>query len=214
MRNPFDSELFRKLPVIGILRHFPPKALEQTIPLFLAAGFTTLEVTLNSQDAEKCIRNLSRTYPQLQVGAGTVCGKKDLKRALRTGASFIVSPIAEKKVIQACVREGIPVFPGAFTPREIYLADLWGAAAVKVFPAGMLGPGYIREILAPLQHLRLLPTGGVTAATIPAYFQAGAYGVGMGSTLFPSNLIAAGNPEDLMRHFATVAKAVQDARIS
>jgi 2-dehydro-3-deoxyphosphogluconate aldolase/(4S)-4-hydroxy-2-oxoglutarate aldolase len=212
MKNEFKADKFDEMPVIGILRNVPLPEIEAILPFYIKAGFTNLEVTMNSNGAEETIRHLSENYPSLNIGAGTVCDKNDLKRAVKAGASFIVTPVVDEKVIKKCVKWGIPIFPGAFSPLEIYTASKYGATGVKVFPANHLGPSYIKDVLAPFQHLKLYPTGGVKLENISAYFKAGAKGLGMGGTLFLASLLETKDYENLGLHFEKVALAVNNAK--
>jgi 2-dehydro-3-deoxyphosphogluconate aldolase/(4S)-4-hydroxy-2-oxoglutarate aldolase len=212
MKNEFKADKFDEMPVIGILRNVPLPDIEAILPFYIKAGFTNLEVTMNSNGAEETIRHLSENYPSLNIGAGTVCDKNDLKRAVKAGASFIVTPVVDEKVIKKCVKWGIPIFPGAFSPLEIYTASKYGATGVKVFPANHLGPSYIKDVLAPFQHLKLYPTGGVNLENISAYFKAGAKGLGMGGTLFLASLLETKEYENLGLHFEKVALAVKNAK--
>ena len=212
MKNEFKADKFDEMPVIGILRNVPLPDIEAILPFYIKAGFTNLEVTMNSNGAEETIRHLSENYPSLNIGAGTVCDKNDLKRAVKAGASFIVTPVVDEKVIKKCVKWGIPIFPGAFSPLEIYSASKYGATGVKVFPANHLGPSYIKDVLAPFQHLKLYPTGGVNLENISAYLKAGAKGLGMGGTLFLASLLETKDYENLGLHFEKVAMAVNNAK--
>jgi 2-dehydro-3-deoxyphosphogluconate aldolase/(4S)-4-hydroxy-2-oxoglutarate aldolase len=212
MKNEFKADKFDEMPVIGILRNVPLPDIEAILPFYIKAGFTNLEVTMNSTGAEEMIRYLSENFPSLNIGAGTVCDKNDLKRAVKAGASFIVTPVVDEKVIKKCVKWGIPIFPGAFSPLEIYTASKYGATGVKVFPANHLGPSYIKDVLAPFQHLKLYPTGGVNLENISAYFKAGAKGLGMGGTLFLASLMETKDYENLGLHFEKVALAVNNAK--
>ena len=212
MKNEFKADKFDEMPVIGILRNVPLPEIEAILPYYIKAGFTNLEVTMNSTGAEEMIRHLSENYPSLNIGAGTVCDKNDLKRAVKAGASFIVTPVVDEKVIKKCVKWRIPIFPGAFSPLEIYTASKYGATGVKVFPANHLGPSYIKDVLAPFQHLKLYPTGGVNLENISAYFKAGAKGLGMGGTLFLASLLETKDYENLGLHFEKVALAVNNAK--
>ncbi|MDX2245537.1 MAG: bifunctional 4-hydroxy-2-oxoglutarate aldolase/2-dehydro-3-deoxy-phosphogluconate aldolase [Bacteroidia bacterium] len=185
--------------IIGILRGYAPEIVEQIAKAWFRADYSFLEITLNSPSALEIISHLEKTSG-LTIGAGTVCNTSDLEKALAAGAKFIVCPILDEEVVKECVRQNVPVFPGAFTPTEIYRAWALGATMVKVFPAGMLGPSYIREVLAPLNQIALLPTGGVTPSNIREFLQAGARGFGMGSHLFPQSFITGQNWEDLYLH--------------
>jgi 2-dehydro-3-deoxyphosphogluconate aldolase/(4S)-4-hydroxy-2-oxoglutarate aldolase len=179
------------------------------MPIFESSGFTNIEVTMNTPGVEKIITKLCAAYPNLNVGAGTVCNMEDLDRALKAGASFIVTPIISENVIQFCVKNNIPVFPGAYTPTEIYLADRLGATAIKVFPATQLGPRYIKDVLGPLNTLKLLPTGGITTSNIKSFFEAGAFGLGMGGSLFDKEIIKNQDFEALEKHFIKITEIVK-----
>ena len=212
MERHYKQVLFDKMPVVGILRNVPLNVIEAILPYYKKAGFTTLEITMNSENVCEIISRLSEDNPDMNIGAGTVCSMADLKKALDAGASFIVTPILDTAVVIYCKEHTIPIFPGAYTPLEIYTADKLGATAVKIFPATQLGAGYIQEVLAPLSHLKLLPTGGVSVENIASFFKSGAVGVGMGGSLFDKILIANEDYDGLYRHFKAIAEKVNNAR--
>ncbi len=206
----FSWQLFQQTPIIGILRGVPLQTIRNIVPLYLESGFTTLEITLNSEGALESIESLGREFGnELNIGAGTVCTEEDLRKALSAGASFIVTPVLNENVIKSCAQKQVPVFPGAYSPTEIYNAWAWGANMVKVFPATSVGPAYIKEVNAPLQQIKLLPTGGISSENIAYFFRAGAAGVGMGSGLFPKDLLSPFNPEGLKHHFGEVYKILR-----
>lgn len=194
MITPFNDTLFRSMPIVGILRFFPRDQVEHLVPAVVEGGLVNLEVTLNSPGAADLIR-LTRDLlgPRGNVGAGTVTSMQGLDLALAAGASFIVTPVVVPEVIRACVERGVPVMPGAMTPTEIFTAWNLGASLVKVFPADQLGPGHLRAVKAPFPEIRLMPTGGVTVETLPAFRDAGADAFGVGSPLFDPRQVAAGN---------------------
>jgi 2-dehydro-3-deoxyphosphogluconate aldolase/(4S)-4-hydroxy-2-oxoglutarate aldolase len=194
MITPFNDTLFRSMPIVGILRFFPRDQVEHLVPAVVDGGLVNLEVTLNSPGAADLIR-LTRDLlgPRGNVGAGTVTSMQGLDLALEAGASFIVTPVVLPEVIRACVERGVPVMPGAMTPTEIFTAWNLGASLVKVFPADQLGPGHLRAVKAPFPEIRLMPTGGVTVETLPAFRDAGADAFGVGSPLFDPRQVAAGN---------------------
>lgn len=194
MITPFNDTLFRSMPIVGILRFFPRDQVEHLVPAVVDGGLVNLKVTLNSPGAADLIR-LTRDLlgPRGNVGAGTVTSMQGLDLALEAGASFIVTPVVLPEVIRACVERGVPVMPGAMTPTEIFTAWNLGASLVKVFPADQLGPGHLRAVKAPFPEIRLMPTGGVTVETLPAFRDAGADAFGVGSPLFDPRQVAAGN---------------------
>lgn len=208
MSTNYNEYLFKKMPVVGILRNVSIEVIEEILPYYKKAGFTTLEITMNSENAENTIAHLSKNQKDLNIGAGTVCNMDDLMRAINAGASFIVTPILDVEVMKYCTKNKIPVFPGTFTPLEIYNAAKLGATAVKIFPATQLGPGYIKDVLAPLNNIKLLPTGGVSIENIEDFFNAGAIGVGMGGSLFDKEMIASRDFKGLYAHFKAIANKV------
>jgi 2-dehydro-3-deoxyphosphogluconate aldolase/(4S)-4-hydroxy-2-oxoglutarate aldolase len=190
MNTSFSYDLFNKMPVIGIMRNIPDTHIEIIAKKYLEAGLTCLEITMNSENAEKNISALVELHgDELNIGAGTVCSMTDLEKAIAAKAQFIVTPIINEEVIKTCVNEKIPIFPGAYTPSEIYKAWSLGAQMIKLFPASDLKPNYIKEVLAPLNHIQLLPTGGITLENFTNYLSMGAKGVGIGSQLFPKDII-------------------------
>jgi 2-dehydro-3-deoxyphosphogluconate aldolase / (4S)-4-hydroxy-2-oxoglutarate aldolase len=194
MSAAFNQDLFRKLPVVGILRFFKREEIEKLVPASLAGGLNTIEVTMNSAGATDLIRlTCDLVGPKGNVGAGTVTTLETLDQALAAGASFIVTPAIVPDVIKACVERKVPVMPGAMTPTEILTAWRLGAAMVKVFPADQLGPGHLKAVKAPFPEIPLMPTGGVTVETLPAFKKAGADAFGVGGPLFDPKQVAAGN---------------------
>jgi len=191
MNKPFSKDLFDKMPLIGIMRNIPGEHIGAIAKKYAESGLTCLEITMNSPDAEKHITALASSYSGvLNIGAGTVCSVADLEKAIAAGAQFIVTPIINEEVIKICVSKEIPIIPGAYTPSEIYKAWSLGALMVKLFPAGDIKPGYIKEVLAPLNFIGILPTGGIGLENFTAFLASGAKGVGIGSQLFPKDIIS------------------------
>ena len=194
MEPAFSQEKFAELPVVGILRGFGMDQVQEIVRACLRGGLRNLEITMNSPDAAWQIRRARELADgQMNIGAGTVTSMELLESALQAGACFIVTPGLHVGVVSECVGRGVPVFPGAFTPTEIYGAHELGARMVKVFPAEVLGPGYIKAIKAPLPQVKLMPTGGVDVTTLAAYRKAGADGFGVGSPLFRKEKVEAGD---------------------
>jgi 2-dehydro-3-deoxyphosphogluconate aldolase/(4S)-4-hydroxy-2-oxoglutarate aldolase len=157
---------------------------------------------MNTLGAENMIKKAKSIFGDtIHIGAGTVCNLSDLQKALDVGADFIVTPILDKFVIEKCVATKIPVFPGAFSPSEIYTAWSLGASMVKVFPAAQLGPAYIQSIKSPFPQIKLMPTGGVGLEDIKLYKEAGASAFGIGGPLFPNKIIKSVNENDIINYF-------------
>lgn len=204
----FNTNEFDQMPIVGIMRNYSSESIKEIIPLYQKAGLTTLEITMNSHNAEEMIPYLATHFPNMNIGAGTVCEMSDLVKALDLGAKFIVTPILNEEVIEFCTQNSIPVFPGALTPTEIYKAWRLGATAVKIFPGSVFGAPYVKEIKGPLTTIKLLPTGGVNLNNIEEFFKNGATGVGLGGSLFNPQLIADNNFEGLYHHFVAYAQKV------
>ena len=184
---------FEKMPIMGILRGIQPGEIPSLTEAVIAAGLTTIEITMNTDGAPELIRQLiDCAEGRLAVGAGTVLSDDDMTAALEAGASFIVMPTLVDPVVRRCVDEGIPVFPGALTPNEIYNAHLAGATMVKVFPANLFGPAYFKDIRGPFNDIPLLACGGVTPHTIGAFFENGASGASFGGSIFRREWLRAG----------------------
>lgn len=203
----FSWDLFNTVPVVGIMRSFKQADIESILPVFASAGLNTIEVTMNSAGAEESIRYSRAKFPgQLNVGAGTVLTDKDLDAALEAGAQFIVTPVVNISIIERCKQLSVPIFPGAYTPTEIFNAWNAGATMVKVFPMVGNAVEYIKAVRAPLPHIKLLPTGGVSIDNVHEFFEAGVSGVGVGSHLFDKQLIKNKEWDALGAHFRKFAQ--------
>jgi 2-dehydro-3-deoxyphosphogluconate aldolase/(4S)-4-hydroxy-2-oxoglutarate aldolase len=164
----------------------------QIASALVRGGVTALEFTLTNQEALGAIRRVKAELgSEARVGAGTVLEPEEARQCIEAGAEFLVTPIVSVAVIEAGVQARVPVVCGAFTPTEAVSAWRAGASLVKVFPAGRMGPPYIKDMLAPLPFLRLVPTGGVNLGNCAAFLDAGAYTVAVGSSLVDAGLITA-----------------------
>lgn len=209
MGTTFNPDLFKELPVVGILRFFKKEEIEKLIPASMEGGLRNIEVTMNSEGALDLIK-LARSLvgDRGNVGAGTVTNVTELETALRAGAQFIVTPAVFPDLIKICSARGVPMMPGAMTPTEVITAWKSGPPTmVKVFPADQLGPGHIKALKAPFPQIPLMPTGGVTVETLPAFKKAGADAVGVGGPLFDPKQVAAGNWDWFREQAARFAQA-------
>jgi 2-dehydro-3-deoxyphosphogluconate aldolase/(4S)-4-hydroxy-2-oxoglutarate aldolase len=194
--------------VIAIGRRLERTSIPQVAEALVAGGVRAFEVTLDSPGAIDTIRTLAERHADgsLLVGAGTVLDVASATAAVQAGARFLVSPHTDVELIEWAAGRGMPFFPGAFTASEILAAWRAGASAVKLFPASVVGPAYVREMRGPLASVPLIPTGGVTADNAGAFIDAGALGVGVGSWL-----IADGLPEGIRQRATQLMRAVQSA---
>ena len=152
------------------------------------SGVRAVEFTLTNPKASAVVRKLrdnceAITSKKSVIGIGSVRSLEEAKLAIDSGAQFVVSPITSVQIIDYCKQNKVAVCPGAYTPTEIAMCWDAGADLVKVFPARNLGANYIKDVLAPMPYLKLMPTGGVDLDNIESFFAAGAVAVGIGSQL-------------------------------
>jgi 2-dehydro-3-deoxyphosphogluconate aldolase/(4S)-4-hydroxy-2-oxoglutarate aldolase len=200
--------------VIAIIRAPSGERLVEVARAILRGGVDCTEITMTTPDALKVINECRSAMPEALIGVGSVLDGRMAREAIRAGAQFVISPVFCPEVVEAAHASDLPVIPGAFSPTEIFHAAAGGADIVKVFPAGQLGPGYLRDILAPMPHLKLSPTGGVDLKTAGAWVLAGAVTLGIGSSLVTKAALAAGDfaaIEDLARQYVRI---VADARVA
>jgi 2-dehydro-3-deoxyphosphogluconate aldolase / (4S)-4-hydroxy-2-oxoglutarate aldolase len=170
--------------VIAVLRSREPQGLAPVARALLDGGVRALEITLTTPGAVAGIAELADAGTGMLIGAGTVLDDTTARSVLDAGAKFVVSPTLEPDVIRVCRERNVPCIPGAFTPTEMLTAWRAGAALVKLFPAAAVGPGFVRDVLAPLPFLRIVPSGGVTLERVGDWIRAGCAAVSLGSALF------------------------------
>ena len=174
--------------IIAIIRGSKPKDALSIAKALIDGGIKVLEITMNSPKALSVIEEISSELgDEIVVGAGTVLDSESARAALLSGAKFILSPTTDIETIRLTKRYGAVSIPAAFTPTEILNAYENGGDIIKVFPATALGPAYIKDLKGPLPQIPLLPTGGIDLNNISHYINAGAAGVGLGSSLVNAN---------------------------
>ncbi|NOV00882.1 bifunctional 4-hydroxy-2-oxoglutarate aldolase/2-dehydro-3-deoxy-phosphogluconate aldolase [Paenibacillus planticolens] len=179
--------------IIAIVRGVKEAHILSVAEALLKGGVTVMEVTLNTPGALTMISELQdRLGEQMYIGAGTVLDVEDAQKAVQAGAAFLVTPNLDEDVIRYASREGIPIFPGAMTPTEVVKAWKAGATAIKIFPSASLGLAYIKELMAPLDHIPMMAVGGVTEENIKQFLDLGCYGLGIGGSLINLKEIEAG----------------------
>ncbi|MGP5089996.1 bifunctional 4-hydroxy-2-oxoglutarate aldolase/2-dehydro-3-deoxy-phosphogluconate aldolase [Brachybacterium tyrofermentans] len=148
------------------------------------AGIRSVELTLSTPGTlDELPGLLERFGDQLDIGIGTVTDPGDLRRAAELGAHYIVTPITRADLLDAAAEAGIAIVPGGLTPSELHAGWAAGAAAVKVFPASVVGPGYLKDLRGPFPGIRVIPSGGVDLEAAGAWLQAGADAVSVGGPL-------------------------------
>jgi 2-dehydro-3-deoxyphosphogluconate aldolase/(4S)-4-hydroxy-2-oxoglutarate aldolase len=201
------------LGAVAVLRLRDPAPAERVIDAICTGGVRAVEVTVTMPDALAVIENTANQLgDDVLLGVGSVLDVYTARRAVDAGARYVVSPVFHGDVVEAAHAAGVPVFPGAFSPTEILRAHQAGADIVKVFPAEVLGPAFIRGVLAPMPFLRLMPTGGVTPDNVGDWIRAGAVAVGVGSALLDPKLIASEDWAALTARARRMAQGVAEAR--
>lgn len=187
------ARAFAALPLVAILRKVNPAAVEGIADELVAAGFTLIEVPLNSPDPFASIERLARRCgDRALVGAGTVLNAADVGRVRDAGGTMVISPNTDVEVIAATAAAGMASLPGYFTPSEAFAALNAGATALKLFPAEAASPAVLKAQRAVLpKQVPVLAVGGVTPDTMGAWRQAGADGFGLGSALYKAGASAA-----------------------
>jgi 2-dehydro-3-deoxyphosphogluconate aldolase/(4S)-4-hydroxy-2-oxoglutarate aldolase len=191
--------------------------LSAAVPLTQAlarGGVTAIEFTFTNPLAAKVIEEVHAAVDDsMLVGAGTVLDPETARIAILSGAAFIVTPTVSVSTIELCHRYSIPTAIGAFTPTEILTAWQAGASFVKVFPATVLGPRYLKDVRGPLPQVKLIPTGGVNAENAADFIRAGASAIAVGSNLVDAKTVKEGNwgvIEDRARTLVEVVKAARE----
>ncbi|HBX80007.1 MAG: bifunctional 4-hydroxy-2-oxoglutarate aldolase/2-dehydro-3-deoxy-phosphogluconate aldolase [Actinomycetales bacterium] len=193
----------RQEQLVAILRGPDPGAVVRAGRVLVECGVRILEISLSSTDALISLEELANALAgsDAVLGAGTVIAPGDAARSRDAGAAFAVTPALGPGVHES-VELGVPVLAGALTPTEVLAAYQAGASAVKVFPAGLFGPNYFRDLSAPFPDVPLVAVGGVAATQVRAYLDAGALAVGVASPLLGD--APAGGNLDALRSRASV----------
>lgn len=191
MSSTETLERLRSARAIAILRCFDAAVAERAMEAAIEGGFRAVEVTLSVPGAFALVERLARR-PELTVGVGTVMTVEQVAQAADVGARLVVSPIVDEGVIEAAVARDLVVIPGAATPTEMVRAARAGAPLQKLFPGPANGPLWLRQVLGPLPFLRIVPTAGVTPDNAAEHLAAGAFAVGLVSSLFDPADLAAG----------------------
>lgn len=188
----FDSA-FARCPLIAILRGVKPDEVEGIGDALVDAGFTLIEVPMNSPDPLDSIARLARRFEgRAVIGAGTVLTEGQVEQVRTVGGTMIISPNANTRVIAASAEAGMVSLPGVVTPTEAFAAIEAGATALKLFPAEGSSPATLKAMRAVLpKDMRLLPVGGIAPDTMGPWREAGAAGFGLGSALYKPGLTAA-----------------------
>jgi 2-dehydro-3-deoxyphosphogluconate aldolase/(4S)-4-hydroxy-2-oxoglutarate aldolase len=198
-----------KLGVVAVIRMKDAEKLRAVVDAIAAGGVRAIEVTMTVPGAVSLIAKLAASLPtDILLGAGTVTDAATARAVIDAGARFVVGPVYRPEVISACNDRDVAVAPGCFTPTEILDAHERGADIVKDFPATALGPQFIKDVRAPLPHIKLMPTGGVSLDNAGDWIRAGAVAVGVGSALLDAKAIEEGRLDVLTNNARRIVASV------
>ena len=211
------AKTVKETRIIAIIRGFAPEICLKLAEAYAEGGIRLVEVTFNQKapetwkDTAAAIRSIRERFAgTLRVGAGTVLSAEQLDMCEAAGGEYMITPNVNAALIRACVAKGLVAMPGALTPTEA--VDAWeaGAGFVKIFPAGALGPGYVKAICAPLSHIPFLAVGGISADNVADFMRVGCVGAGVGGDLTNKEWIAAG---DWRKIAETARRLVANSRL-
>ena len=212
--------LVRDTGVIAIIRGFAPDVCLRLAEAYQAGGIKMVEVTFNQRSPDTwkgtaaaiaAIRE--RFAGALRVGAGTVLTEEQLSLCEQAGGEYMITPNVNASLIGECVRRGLVAMPGALTPSEAVTAWSAGASFVKIFPAGSLGAGYVKAVMAPLSQIPFLAVGGVNPGNIAEFIRVGCVGVGVGGNLTNKEWIAAGDYRRIEEEARRLAEGFRAGRV-
>ncbi len=204
----FSIQEILKQKIVAIVRLDDYDHAVEVATALVAGGITVLEFTLTGRGAIEAITAVRKALgDSVSVGVGSVLEPDQANAAIDGGAQFVVTPALRPQVIAASLNRNTPILCGAFTPTELLQAHEAGCEMVKLFPAQLGGPRYLKDVLAPLPFLKLVPTGGISAENAREYLAAGAVALGMGGNLISKKAVASG----AFHEITAAAQATVDA---
>jgi 2-dehydro-3-deoxyphosphogluconate aldolase/(4S)-4-hydroxy-2-oxoglutarate aldolase len=210
------QQILERVGLIPVLRAKSVAQGRAVVEAMIAGGVTVVEVTMTVPGAVDLLKELNKEYgAKLLLGSGTVTTADQAQATIDAGAEFVVSPSLHPEVIAVTKKNGKISCPGSLTPTEAITAWNAGADYVKIFPCSAVGgASYLKSLLAPFPHLKLIPTGGVTLQTAESFIKAGARALGVGSDLVNLAAVDAGRPETITETARAYLKAIAEARKS
>jgi 2-dehydro-3-deoxyphosphogluconate aldolase/(4S)-4-hydroxy-2-oxoglutarate aldolase len=213
------QDVLRTIAEVGLVPVVRAQSAEEAIRVTDAireGGVNVLEITMTVPGALSVMEQLAARFgSDVVLGAGTVLDPETARACILSGARFVVSPALHAGTIEMCRRYSIAVMPGALTPTEVITAWTAGADVVKIFPCGALGgASYIKSLKAPLPHVEMIPTGGVSVKTAADFIQAGALALGVGADLVDTRAIREGNAKLVTERAREYIRIVAEARAS
>ena len=210
------NEVLMKIGQMGIVPVVVLNDVKNAVPLaqsLINGGLPCAEVTFRTEAAQQSIAEISKNFPQMFVGAGTVLTTEQVDRAVDAGAKFIVSPGFNPKVVEYCIKKGYPVTPGIMTPTELEMALEFGLDVVKFFPAENAGGlKMIKAMAAPYTKMKFMPTGGINPQNVREYLQCDKILACGGSWMVKGDLIKSGNFSEIEKLTTQAAQIVKEVR--
>jgi len=210
------SEIISLLCNPGIIAVVRAQRADQVLPsseALISGGVMAIEITMTTPNAIAAIREAhEKVGERALVGVGTVLDAATCRAAIEAGAEFVVTPVCRPECVGIAHAAGRPIMLGAYTPTEAQTAHEAGSDFVKLFPANMLGPDYVKALRAPLPHLRLVPTGGVEVENVADFLKAGCAALGIGSSLVSVKILQEADWPELTRRAAAFVNAARLAR--
>ena len=205
----------RSVTVVAVLRAPSAEAAVLATDALVAGGVRGIEITYSTPDAAAAIREIRRRHGRsVHLGGGTVLHAAQATEAVAAGAEFLVSPGTEPRLAAAMLETGATVVSGALTPSEVMAVTALGVHVVKLFPASLGGPGFLKALRGPFPDVPFVPTGGVNAENLGDWLAAGAVAVGAGGELCPAAAMASGDWDAITSLARQYSAAAQRARAS
>ncbi len=212
MKREKILEEILKRKSVAVIRLKEADKLKKVIEALALGGVSVAEVTMTVPNAIGLIKQVTQELSDdIIIGVGSVLNAEVAKQAIEAGAKYVVSPIFKKEIIDMAHEYDVPAMPGCFTPTEVLTAYEYGADVVKVFPADVLGMAFFKGILAPMPHLKLMPTGGVSLTNAGDWIKAGAVAVGIGSALLDKESIDSENYSKLTENAKLITQSINNA---
>jgi 2-dehydro-3-deoxyphosphogluconate aldolase/(4S)-4-hydroxy-2-oxoglutarate aldolase len=214
--NNKRKEIVNKLDfnvAVAIIRLADSTKLIRVCEAIFEGGVKSIEITMTVPNAISFIKeSVKKLGDHMRIGVGSVLNAETAMKAIDAGANYVVSPIFKKEIIEVAHKNDVPALPGCFTPSEIQTAFETGADIIKIFPADVLGMAFFKSILAPMPHLKLMPTGGVTLTNVGDWIKAGACAIGIGTALLDKNAIAQENYKLLTNNAKLIMANIEAAK--
>jgi 2-dehydro-3-deoxyphosphogluconate aldolase/(4S)-4-hydroxy-2-oxoglutarate aldolase len=198
---------------IAVIRLADSNKLIKVAEAIFKGGVAGIEITMTVPDAINVIKKAAAELGSyMNIGVGSVLDAVTAQQAIDAGAKYVVSPIFKKEIVETAKKNNIPVMPGAFTPTEALVAFEAGADIIKIFPADVVGMAFFKGVLAPMPHLKLMPTGGVSLTNAGEWLKAGACAVGVGSALLSKQAITNEDYKTLTENAMVLMESIRKAK--